>query len=99
MGKLLDAIMESNESSGHMEDLLKSKVQKLFNQEIDDSDISHEIDDDGYGFKIVRQDGKTLTYDVNTGKYIFETLKESLDSSIINNPDLGFKYSLLSRME
>ena len=71
-------------NEGHFEDFIKKKVVKLFNQEINDSDIEHKIDDDGYGFTIVRSNGKTLTYDATTGKFNYnknESLNESLGAT------------------
>ncbi len=75
-------------NEGHFEDFIKKKVVKLFNQEINDSDIEHKIDDDGYGFTIVRSNGKTLTYDATTGKFNYNKnkIKEPIDESLSFNP-------------
>ena len=79
--------IDSKINEGHFEDFIKKKVVKLFNQEINDSDIEHKIDDDGYGFTIIRSNGKILTYDATTGKFNYnkneknESLKESLGAT------------------
>lgn len=65
-----------NESDGQIDNTIKEKVIKKFNQEIAKSDIDHSIDEDGYGFHITRKDGSKLSYDASTGKMEFTPVKK-----------------------
>ncbi len=52
---------------GRMTDRYKKMVKNQFEQEIDASDKSHEIADDGLSFKIVRANGVVLEYNAAEG--------------------------------
>jgi hypothetical protein len=52
---------------GRMTDRYKAQVKKHFEDEIDSTDISHEIAEDGLSFTIVREDGTKLEFNAAGG--------------------------------
>ena len=85
--ELNESLNEDNDETNNdqIASMIKEKVKKLFDQESDKSDKSGEIDDDGFGFRIVRANGKTLTYSANKG-FLYESLssEKPLDETFEN---------------
>lgn len=67
-------------TDGRIATKIKGDVKRRFEQEKDPSDKSAELTDDGYGFEIVRSNGKKLTYNRDDG-YKYESLNTVASSN------------------
>lgn len=75
---------------GRMTDRYRAQVKQHFEDEIDSTDISHEIAEDGLSFTIVREDGTKLEFNAAEGYTTTkpEELKEEIATHLYLFPEL-----------
>ena len=57
---------------GNIEKFIKCRVLEVLKMEQFHTDISRELINEGYGFEIIRENGKTLKYDGLTRKFEYK---------------------------
>lgn len=87
---LLNYMPEEELQEGRMTDRYKAQVKQHFEAEIDSTDISHEIAEDGLSFTIVRADGTKLEFNAAEGYTTTkpEELKEEIATYLYLFPEL-----------